>query len=154
MNAEQQNSVVIKKQWGKVGLRCLLALFSIYLFVFTLRFIQLNFTGKQIWTADSVPRTILPNLWHDFPEAHENWEIHSVPLQIVDLAGDFKQEFITHTSSILIVYALNSEGRWQYAAGVGFVEKFVYLPFTLWGYPTVLLLDKAGRVDGFFQKID
>lgn len=24
----------------------------------------------------------------------------------------------------------------------------------LWGYPMVLLLDKAGRFDGFFQKID
>ena len=154
MKEDQKNSVARKKKWVKIGLRCVIALFGIYLTLFFIRFIQLNFTGKQIWTADSVPRNLVPNLDSEFPDGWENWEDYSVPLQIVDLDGDFKQEFIIHTRSILCVYSLNSKGRGQYAAGVGFVEKFVYLPFTLWGYPTVLLLDKAGRHNGFFQKID
>lgn len=84
----------------------------------------------------------------------EDWENYRVPLQIVDLNGDFEQEFIIYTWSMIRVYRLNSEGRWQYAAGVGCVKKFVYLPFSIWGYPTVLQLDKAEHLDGFFQKID
>lgn len=154
MKEEQQKSVVMKKKWGKIGLRCVIALFGIYLVLFAIRFVQLNFTGKQTWTADSVPRNMVPNLDAEFPDGWEGWEDYLVPLQIVDLDGDFKQEFIIHTRSILCVYSLNSEARWQYTAGVSFVEKYVYLPFTLWGYPTVLLLDKAGRHNGFFQKID
>ena len=143
-----------RKKWRKILIRFVFSVFAIYLALFAIRFVQLNFTGKQTWTADSVPRNLVPNLDSEFPDGWENWEDYSVPLQIVDLDGDFKQEFIIHTRSILCVYSLNSKGRWQYAAGVGFVEKFVYLPFTLWGYPTVLLLDKAGRHNGFFQKID
>ncbi|MBR1965132.1 MAG: hypothetical protein IKA22_00815 [Lentisphaeria bacterium] len=154
MKEEQKKSVAMNKKWVKIGLRCFITLLGIYVALFAIRFFQLNFTGKQIWTADSVPRNLVPNLDSEFPDGVEDWENYRVPLQIVDLNGDLEQEFIIYTWSMIRVYRLNSDGRWQYAAGVGFVEKFVYLPFTLWGYPMVLLLDKAGRFDGFFQKID
>ena len=97
----------MKKKWGKIGLRCVIALFGIYLVLFAIRFVQLNFTGKQTWTADSVPRNMVPNLDPEFPDGGENWEVYLVPLQIVDLDGDLKQEFIIHTRSILCVYSLD-----------------------------------------------
>ena len=62
MKEEQQKSVVINKKWIKIGLRCVIALFGIYLALFAIRFVQLNFTGKQTWTADNIPRHLVPNL--------------------------------------------------------------------------------------------
>ena len=154
MSGKCKDTTVQKNKWLKKSLQIIAVLVAIYLTLFAIRFIQLNFIGKQIWTADSIPRNLVPNLVSEFPDGVEDWEKYRVPLQIVDLNGDLEQEFIIYTWSMIRVYRLNSEGRWQYDAGVGFVEKFVYLPFTLWGYPTVLLLDKASRHDGFFQKID
>lgn len=151
---EDQKNIVEKKKWRKYLLISVFSVFAIYLALFAVRFIQLNFSGRQTWTADSIPQNLLKDVEHDFPDAWDDWETLSIPLQIVDLDGDFEQEFILYTRSMIQVYRLNSEKRWQYAAGADLVEKFVYLPFSIWGYPTVLRVDKLKNEEGLFTKLN
>ena len=143
-----------KKKRSKMILKIIIALFAVYVFLFTVRFIQLNFYGKQTWKADSLPGNIVKDVAHDFPEAYDDWENEDIPVQLVDLNGDFRIEFIMYTRSMIQVYTLSPQSRWKHTAIADLVEDFVYLPFTIYGYPTVMRMRKYTDQNGFFTKVE
>ncbi|MBO7328188.1 MAG: hypothetical protein J6W00_05375 [Lentisphaeria bacterium] len=123
------------------------AVLILYLFLFATEFVQLNFSGRQFWAAESIPRYLIHNIEHDFPESYEDWEKYPVPIQVVDLDGDSRNEFIMYTNTMIQVFSLNFQGRWEYFAGCDLVERFIYLPFRIWGFPTVLRLKRFNPTD-------
>ena len=152
-----KNTTVQKNKWLPKGLLIIAVLMTIYLVLFAIRFCQLNFYGKHELYTTQIPATLhdgfLDSCWggHYLPE---DWERMHFVVQFVDFNGDFKTDFILYARDMIMVVEPAKNGKWHTIAFADNVNRFLYLPFVIWGNPVVLRLKKCNSQDGWLVTME
>ena len=150
----EKEKVFDKKKLCKIGLKLIIAFLAVYIFLFTIRFVQLNYCGKHLLFTTQIPETLY-NGYIDSSnwEGHflpEDWANLQVPMQFVDFNWDGKTDFVLHARDMIMVVEPSKNGKWEMIAFADSVNSFLYLPLTIWGKPVVLRLKKCNPQDRCF----
>ncbi len=150
----EKEKVFDKKKFCKIGLKLIIAFLAVYIFLFTIRFVQLNYCGKHRLFTTQIPETLY-NGYIDSSnwEGHflpEDWANLQVPMQFVDFNWDGKTDFVLHARDMIMVVEPSKNGKWEMIAFADSVNSFLYLPLTIWGKPVVLRLKKCNPQDRYF----
>lgn len=150
----EKEKVFDKKKLCKIGLKLIIAFLAVYIFLFTIRFVQLNYCGKHRLFTTQIPETLY-NGYIDSSnwEGHflpEDWANLQVPMQFVDFNWDGKTDFVLHARDMIMVVEPSKNGKWEMIAFADSVNSFLYLPLTIWGKPVVLRLKKCNSQDRCF----
>ena len=154
----EKEKVFDKKKLCKIGLKLIIAFLAVYIFLFTIRFVQLNYCGKHRLFTTQIPKTLY-NGYIDSSnwEGHflpEDWAKLQVPMQFIDFNWDGKTDFVLHTRDMIMVVEPAKNGKWNTIAFADNVNSFLYLPFAIWGNPVVLRLKKCNPQDGYFVTME
>lgn len=156
MDEKNQDSPKIKNKWLRKGAKVIAILAVVYIALFAIRFAQVNFYGKHRLFTTQVPETLHNGYIDSSWEGHflpEDWKKLQVTMQFVDLNGDFKSDFILYAREMVYVVKPAPNGKWEITASADCVNKFLYLPFTIWGNPIILRLDKPCNNISLFEKM-
>ena len=150
----EKEKVFDKKKLCKIGLKLIIAFLAVYIFLFTIRFVQLNYCGKHRLFTTQIPETLY-NGYIDSSnwEGHflpEDWANLQVPMQFVDFNWDGKTDFVLHARDMIMVVEPSKNGKWEMIAFADSVNSFLYLPLTIWEKPVVLRLKKCNPQDRYF----
>lgn len=119
-------------------LKMLLRVCGLYLLLFTGRFLQLNFCGREIRCAELIPEALPGSVVHDFPEAYENREHYPVSVQCVDLDWNPEPDFILYENGMILVYSRDCNRERVCMAGADSLTRLLCLPVRVSGCPLVL----------------
>ena len=158
MSGDCKTATVQKNKWFKKSLLVIAVLLAIYLVLFAIRFVQLNYCGKHLLFTTQIPETLY-NGYIDSSnwEGHflpEDWAKLQVPMQFIDFNWDGKTDFVLHTRDMIMVVEPAKNGKWHTIAFADNVNRFLYLPFVIWGNPVVLRLKKCSSQDGWFVTME
>ena len=158
MSVNCETTTARKNKWLPKGLLIIAVLMTIYLILFAIRFVQLNYCGKHRLFTTQIPETLY-NGYIDSSnwEGHflpEDWAKLQVPMQFIDFNWDGKTDFVLHTRDMIMVVEPAKNGKWNTIAFADNVNSFLYLPFAIWGNPVVLRLKKCNPQDGYFVTME
>ena len=150
----EKEKVFDKKKLCKNGLKLVIAFLAVYISLFAIRFMQLNYCGKHRLFTTQIPETLY-NGYIDSSnwEGHflpEDWANLQVPMQFVDFNWDGKTDFVLHARDMIMVVEPSKNGKWEMIAFADSVNSFLYLPLTILGKPVVLRLKKCNPQDRCF----
>ena len=116
----EKEKVFDKKKLCKIGLKLIIAFLAVYIFLFTIRFVQLNYCGKHRLFTTQIPETLY-NGYIDSSnwEGHflpEDWANLQVPMQFVDFNWDGKTDFVLHARDMIMVVEPSKNGKWEMIA--------------------------------------
>ena len=142
----EKEKVFDKKKLCKIGLKLIIAFLAVYIFLFTIRFVQLNYCGKHRLFTTQIPETLY-NGYIDSSnwEGHflpEDWANLQVPMQFVDFNWDGKTDFVLHARDMIMVVEPSKNGKWEMIAFADSVNS--------WGKPVLLRLKKCNPQDRCF----
>ena len=127
-------------KWGKVVLICYCALFC-------LRFAQLNFGCRQPIAALYLPHKLVFDNAELMMRREDHLKETVARIELVDLNGDLKKEFIFDQSGFDFdydtIYSIESNGTFSPIADFRTRDELpLYIPpLTIWGYPAILADD-------------
>ena len=157
MSKEKNSSDKKKNKWFLIGLKFVIAIFIVYISLFTIRFVQLNFLGKHCLYTTQIPSTLHDGYLTSTVEGHyspEDWKQIKFTVQFVDLNWDWKTDFVLYARDMIMVVEPADNGKWKPISFADSVGKFLYLPLTVWGNPVVLRLQKFAPDHSWFTTME